>query len=301
MSEHVLLIGHGTVEDLDDLPAFLDIIRRGRPTPPDVVDEVRRRYQAIGGRSPLLDISRAQAAALSALLGKPVHLAMRLWRPFVKDVFSDILKTDCTELSAVALAPYSASVYTAEVARVAAEARARGETVPRLLGAGNWGLSPSLVRAFADVLRRALENLPEDRRATAHVVFTAHSLPMFVIRGGDPYADEVAATAGAVVAACALPNPHRLAFQSQGMSADPWLGPDLRAAFTEVAGKGGRDVIVCPIGFLSDHIEILYDLDVEAQAIASELELTLTRTDSLNAAPALVDALAEAAKSAHPL
>lgn len=301
MNEHVLLIGHGTVEDLDDLAPFLDKIRRGRPTPPELLAEVRRRYEAIGGRSPLLTISRAQAAALSKKRATPVHVAMRLWRPFVKDVFAEIIRQGCTDLRVVALAPYSASVYTSEVGRLAAEAKSRGEAVPRLFAAGNWGLAPSLVRGFAGVLEQALLCLDEARRARAHVLFTAHSLPLFVVRSGDRYADEVAATAAAVVAACALSNPHRVAFQSQGMTSEPWLGPDLREAFAAIVSEGGSDVVVCPIGFLTDHVEILYDLDIEARTIARELGLSMTRTESLNASPALTNALSEAVDAAVPL
>jgi ferrochelatase len=300
-TDDVLLVGHGTLEDLDDLPAFLSNIRRGRPTPPELVAEVRRRYQAIGGKSPLLEISRMQAAALAEKLGRKVHLAMRLWHPYASDVVRELVAKGVRELSVVALAPYSAGIYAGDVARFLSEQRATGVAVPLLRGAPNWGLAPSLVRGFVEALTASLARLPPERRAAAHVLFTAHSLPVAVLRQGDPYETEVLATARAVASEAGLANPHRVAFQSQGMTQDPWLGPDLRSSFAAIAAAGARDLVVCPIGFLTDHIEILYDLDIEAAALARELGLSFTRTESLNASATLVTALAEAVGMASPL
>jgi ferrochelatase len=291
---HVLLLGHGTVENLDDLPPFLANIRRGRPATPELLREIRRRYETIGG-SPLLRISRELAQNLESKTGQRVHLAMRFWRPFAKDVLREASDAGCTSLAVVPLAPYSGHVYGGEMQRLAQEQRSSGPPPPELRCADNWGQEPHLVEGFAAALGRALGSLPDDRREAAHVIFTAHSLPLAIVEKGDPYSSEVQATAAAVATSVGLANSWRVVYQSQGATPDPWLGPDVRESLSEVAQAGAKDVIVCPIGFLGDHVEILYDLDVEAKEIAASLGLTLARTDSLNASPALVDALAAVA------
>jgi ferrochelatase len=288
----VLLLGHGTVENLDDLPPFLVNIRRGRPAPPALVAEIRRRYDAIGG-SPLLRISRELAQAVERAAGVRVHLAMRFWHPFAKDVLRETGGSPALRM--VPLAPYSGPIYAAEMRALADTARAEGHAVPELSCAPSWGTEPLLLDAFADRLRETLGTLPAARRNAAQVFFTAHSLPMGVIRGGDPYPNEVRAAAEAVAARAKLENPWRVVYQSQGATADPWLGPTVRESLLEIAAEGAKDVVFSPIGFLSDHIEILYDLDVEARAEAEQAGLAYARTESLNASPDLVAAIAAVA------
>jgi ferrochelatase len=295
----VLLFGHGTVENLDDLPGFLSNIRRGRPSPPELVQEIRRRYEAIGG-SPLLAISRALAREVEARLATRVHVAMRFWHPFAKDVLAEITGSGCRELAVVPLAPYSGHVYAGEMQRVADELGQSGAAPPRLRCAPNWGAEPLLVGAFAASLVEALARLPAGRRDAAHVLFTAHSLPLAVVKQGDPYPGVVRATAEAVAARAGLTNPWRVVYQSQGATADPWLGPDVRESLAAVAKEGAADVVFCPIGFLSDHIEILYDLDIEAKAQAEQAGLGFSRTASLNRSPALADAIAAVARRLAP-
>jgi ferrochelatase len=294
-SAEVLLFGHGTVENLDDLPAFLSNIRRGRPSPPELVRELRHRYEAIGG-SPLLGISRDLAREVEARLQTRVYVAMRFWHPFAKDVLAEIASSGCRALSVVPLAPYSGHVYAGEIQRVAGELAASGQATPTLSCAPNWGKEPLLVDAFAAALRDALARIPEPRRAAAHVMFTAHSLPLAVVRQGDPYPGEVRATAEAVAARAGITNPWRVVYQSQGATADPWLGPDIRESLDDIARLGASDVVACPIGFLSDHIEILYDLDIEAKSQAEKVGLSFARTASLNSSPALADAIAAVAR-----
>jgi len=292
--EAVLLLGHGTVEDLDDLPPFLSNIRRGRPSPPELVAEIRRRHQAIGG-SPLLRISRELAQNLAQKMGSSVHLAMRFWHPFAKDVLGEIASAGCDVLRVVPLAPYSGHVYAGEMQRVAEDLRASGVMPPALRCAPNWGAETLLLDAFAAALLEALARLPETRRSAAHVFFTAHSLPLAVVRQGDPYADEVQKAAEAIAARAAITNPWRVVYQSQGATPDPWLGPNVRESLRDIAEHPAKDVVFCPIGFLSDHIEILYDLDIEAKALAEKAGIAYARTASLNASPRMVDAIAAVA------
>ncbi len=294
----VLLVGHGTVDDLDDLPAFLAAIRRGHPPPPDLAAEIRRRYEAIGGKSPLLSISQELANKLEARLGRPVRLAMRLWRPYPKEVLASLAELGVRRVVVVALAQHSAHVYTEAVKKAAAELAASGGPELEIDGAPNWGRSAALTRAFARAVLDAIADLgrPAADRALL-LLFTAHSLPLSVIRGGDPYEGEVRASAADVAAALGEACPaHALAFQSQGLGAGEWLGPDLVTSLDRAKAEGRSHVLVAPIGFLADHVEILYDLDIEAAALAKERGLTLSRTRSLNASDGLVDALAEVAR-----
>jgi protoporphyrin/coproporphyrin ferrochelatase len=290
----VLLIAHGTVEGLDDLPAFLTGIRRGHAAPPALVAEVRRRYEAIGGRSPLLSICQEVAKKLEARLGVRVRLAMRLWKPYPKEVLAELMDEGTTRVVVVPLAQHSAHVYAESVESAAKTLASEGRPLVTLLAAKNWGQTPLLTRAFAAEVRRSLGELAEPVRNKTLLLFTAHSLPIAAVRAGDPYEKEVLASALAIATelGSAAP-PYAVAFQSQGMGGGEWLGPDLPSALDAARAAGHGHVLVAPIGFLADHVEVLYDLDIEAQGLAGDRGLTLSRTRSLNDSPALIDALLE--------
>ncbi|HZU84504.1 MAG TPA: ferrochelatase [Polyangiaceae bacterium] len=294
----VLLVSHGTVDDLADLPAFLANVRRGRPPGPELVAELSRRYQAIGGRSPLNDVNAELAAKLARELGVPVRWSNRLWRPYVRDVLSSMAQAGATRVAVVPLAQHSAHVYE-EDARRAAEGLGLD-----LVCAANWGRHPGLCAAFVDRVTAALRPLGDPSRGT--VILTAHSLPRAVVLRGDPYESEVRAAAAAVSDALARrvgDVRSVVAFQSQGASGrgadgEPveWLGPDLAAALDEAAARGDRWVVLAPIGFLADHVEILYDLDIEARSMAGRRHLVYARAASLNADDDLVAVLADVAR-----
>lgn len=273
-------MAHGTVTDLDDLPEFLSRIRRGRPASEKLVAELRRRYAAIGG-SPLLDITRAQAKALEARLGLPVLVGMRLWRPTLEAAISEAQRRRIERLCVLPLAPFSVQVY----AEAADRARAQlGGDTPELLHVDPWNCAPELIVAHARSIAGTL-GVASD---TA-LVLTAHSLPERAIAGGDPYAALVRASADAIGAA--LGRAYRLAYQSQGADGGAWLGPDLDTTLTELAREGAREVVVAPFGFLADHVETLYDLDVEAQRRARSLGLEMRRVPALNSDAGLIAAL----------
>ena len=179
-----------------------------------------------------------------------MHLAMRFWHPFAKDVLREISNEGCRVLKVVPLAPYSGHVYGGEMQRLAEAQRTSGSPPPELVCAPNWGQEPLLVEAFARSLGAALARLPAPRRSAAHVLFTAHSLPVAIVEKGDPYPREVEATAKTVADLAKLTNPWRVVYQSQGATPDPWLGPDVRHSLTDVARQGAKDVVLCPFGFL---------------------------------------------------
>lgn len=287
MPTAVLLSCHGTVDQVDDLPAFLANIRRGRPTPDAILAEVRRRFEAIGG-SPLMRITLDQAAALSSRLGIPVRVAGRLWPPYAVDVATDLVRDGITTLISLPLAPQSVDIYHADV-RKAALAHPEIE----LRCAPAWGLEPRLIAAFAEVIDQGLARFSEPLRAKVPVILSAHSLPRRVVLAGDPYEREFLAMARAVGDdLSSRGNPVHVAFQSQGMDGGDWLGPDLATVFATIAASGARSALIAAIGFVADHVETLYDLDIEAPTIAARAGIDhLGRAPSLNARPAFIDAL----------
>jgi protoporphyrin/coproporphyrin ferrochelatase len=278
----VLLVAHGTVENLDDLAAFVQRIRHGRPAPPGLVEELRRRYEAIGGSSPLLQTTRQQAQALAKRLEAPVLVAMRLWDPGVEHALHGAAALGLSRMVLIALAPFSQHVYWDAAVKTAAAAKSSVQLVP----SAPYAEEPEFVAAQVDLLER---HAP----ASAAVVLSAHSLPRIAIERGDPYAHLVEASARAISER--LGRPARLCYQSQGADGGDWLGPSVRETLTALAAEGQREVAWAPFGFLADHVETLYDLDVEARAIAQELSLSLVRVPALNLHPGLIGALSAVA------
>jgi|HubBroStandDraft_1064217.scaffolds.fasta_scaffold09372_2 ferrochelatase len=297
MTDAVLLVSHGSVDDLDDLPAFVTNVRRGSAPRPEIVQELRRRYEAIGGTSPLNAIVADVARKLERGLGVTVAWANRLFRPYVHDVVLRLAQDGVTRIALVPLAQHSAHVY-AEDARRAVEG-----TGITLACAKNWGQDPGLCMAYASRIAGVLEPLA----AGTSIVMTAHSLPRSVIDAGDPYEREVRAAAEAVGGLLrsrfGRDEPFTVAFQSQAMTPPgpsaptvEWLGPDLQASLDDAARRGARRVVFAPIGFLADHVEILYDLDIEARHLAEARGLSYARVPSLNADGDLIDVLASLAR-----
>lgn len=287
MTDAVLLVGHGTVDQPSEIPEFLSRIRMGRPVSPELIHEITTRYQHIGG-SPLLRTSRAQAAALQQRLGVPCRVAMRMWHPLIADVVEQSRQQGLRELLVLPLAPYSVAVYHQATQRALVERNLSDVT---LRSVAAWGSHPKLVDAWCRKIRPVLSEDPQTQ-----LVLTAHSLPSVVIRSGDRYQEEVSQSAAAIAAA--LGTSHHLAFQSQGADGGDWIGPTLLETLTRLADEGARRVVVAPIGFLSDHVETLYDLDVEAKAQAEGLGLRWSRVTALNEDAALIDALEAVARSA---
>ena len=286
MSAGVLLLAHGTPESLAEMPEYLRLVRGGREPSAELVEEMRHNYAAIGGRSPLTDITRAQAAALQRALddGTRVFVGMRNWKPFIADALREAAAAGVTRLVALPLAPQYSTLSVGKY-KDAVE-RARPE-VMAVRFVDSWHDHPGLLGAFAEKVRAA--GAPG---AWDEVVFTAHSLPERVAREGDPYPGQVAGTARGVASRAGLGR-YRQAYQSAGRTPEPWLGPSLEQTLGEIAREGARRVLVAPIGFVCDHTEVLFDIDVQAQAAARAQGLTLDRIESLNTSPAFVGALAD--------
>lgn len=291
MTSAVLLTCHGTVDDVADIPAFVAKIRRGRPAPAEVLHEVRRRFELIGG-SPLMQISHAQAEALEARLGVPVRAAGRLWSPYPREVIAPL--EGVKRVISLPLAPQSVHIYhrfaTEDLAELPVEVRC----------APPYGLEPMLVAAFARAIVEARDQLPAGAPTTT--VLSAHSLPTRVVQAGDPYQRDFESMAEAVKSELARDHGFdaatiRVAYQSQGMDGGDWLGPALPEVFAEARSTGSEALLVAPIGFVAEHVETLYDIDVEAKAVAEDLGFSaFTRMPAMNARVDFIDALEAVAR-----
>jgi ferrochelatase len=284
----VLLVAHGTVSKLEDIPGFLSRIRGGRPVSDSLVAEVRRRYQLIG-KSPLLDVTRAQAAALEQRLGIPVLVGMRLWDPSIEDALDEAARRGVRRLVMIALAPFSVHVYWQALLRAKDAVFSNGRVPPTLLRVEPWGTQTQFVRAHADLIAK---HVPAD----VPLILTAHSLPSVAIRNGDPYLTQVSESAAAI--AGVLGRDYELAFQSQGADGGDWLGPDLNTVLVGLREEGATEVALAPFGFLAEHVETLYDLDIEAKELAESLGLSLLRVPAIGLADGLIDALEKLAQDA---
>jgi ferrochelatase len=293
-SDAVLLMAYGTPTRPADIAPYYAHIRGGREPAPEQVARLAARYEAIGGTSPLLAITQEAARRLGERIGLPVYVGMKHWHPFIDAAVSQMHVDGVRRAVAITLAPHysrmSVGAYI-KTAETAAE-RAGG---PRLRCVESWHLHPRLIDALAERVRRAVARLGAPDQTL--VLFTAHSLPKRIMEWGDPYAGQLVESSRAVAAAAGIMR-WSFAFQSASATGEAWLGPDVLEALRDLHGKAVRDIVICPIGFVADHLEILYDLDVEARDLARSLGIRLARTESLNADEAFVDVLAAIARDA---
>ena len=301
----LLVMAYGGPESLDDVGPYLQDIRGGRPTPQALVEEIRERYRRIGGSSPLRGITEAQAAALGRELGErgvavAVAVGMRHWHPRIATAVGLLAKQGVTSAVGLALAPHysrrSVGAYQEQV-------RAAVTSLPQTLRFGfvsHFGDHPRLVAAVARDLCRVRESLHD--AAAARVLFSAHSLPAEWVSGGDPYPGQLRSSAEAVAGAAGLePSQWRLCYQSAGARPGTWLGPSLEEEVRSAAADGVREVTAVPFGFVADHVEILFDIDIELRELGESLGVTVSRTPSLGTHPELIAALADRVQDAAAL
>lgn len=285
----VLLVAYGSPRGLDEVEPYLNDVRGGRPTPREIVVEVQRRYVAIGGHSPLLERTEAQAAALGrALGGPPVYVGMRHWHPYITDVLARMHDDGQERVVALALAPHFSRLSVGAYRRAIEASRGPLEVVM----VREWFDHPGFLDAVADRVREGFASFERGVREDVALVFTAHSLPRRILEDNDPYPDQLRASMTGVLERIGRTEA-RFAYQSAGQSSEPWLGPDAADVLRELAGTGRRDILVCPIGFVSDHLEVLYDVDIELRGVARGLGIRLERTGSLNDHPTFIASLAD--------
>ncbi|MBA3348199.1 MAG: ferrochelatase [Actinobacteria bacterium] len=282
MSTAVVLMAYGSPDRLEDVPAYYADIRDGRPIRPELLEDLVARYRALGigaePVSPLNAVTEATRAALEAELELPVFTGMRHWTPRIAEAVEAALAGGAETIVGLVLAPHYSSMSIAKYGALLEEAvagRAELHFVER------WGDEPGFVELLAGRIRGTY----------AHVVFTAHSLPARIVEEGDPYADELLQTARLVAGLAGIVD-WSFSFQSESPTGEPWLGPDILDHLNALAADGETEILVCPVGFVSDHLEIRWDIDVEAVERATELGLTLERIEMPNADPAFVAVLA---------
>ena len=290
MQPAVLLLAHGSPDSVDEVPEFLLNVTNGRPVPVQVIEEVKLRYSSIG-RSPLTALTLKQGELLSRELGTPVYVGMRNWKPYIADIVASMEADQVSRAVVICLAPQNSRT------SVGLYRAALGNGLPfRFEFIDSWHDHPLLIKAFAEKLRKAREDASRELGTELPVIFTAHSVPQRTIAEGDPYEKQSRETAALVAREAPLsPDAWRFAFQSQGMSGGTWLGPTVEDTILELKKAGYRGVFVQPIGFLCDHVEVLYDIDIGFRQFAEKQGLRLWRAESLNDSPLLIAALADLA------
>jgi protoporphyrin/coproporphyrin ferrochelatase len=279
MSDAVVLMAYGSPATAEDIRPYLDDIRAGRPVSDEAVAELAERYRRIGGRSPLDEVTEAQRSALERELGIPVFVGMKHWRPRIAEAVERALAGGATRLIGVVLAPHFSRLSVGEYReRLEAALDDRAE----LMLVESWHDDP----AFVDVVTSRVQG------TDSWVVFTAHSLPERILADGDPYREQLLETSRLVAERAGLGERWSFAFQSASPTGEPWLGPDILDELERLHGEDLGKVLVAPVGFVSDHLEILWDLEIEAREKAAELGLELERMASLNDDPAFIAALA---------
>jgi len=280
VSDAVILMAYGSPATADDIRPYFEDIRGGRPVSDEAVAGLAERYRRIGGRSPLDELTEAQREALEQELGVPVFVGMKHWRPRIAEAVERALDGGATRLIGVVLAPHYSRMSVGEY-RERLEAALDGRDAELVL-IESWHDDDAFVEVVADRVCGA----------DAWVVFTAHSLPERILSMGDPYKAQLLETAALVAEASGLGDRWSFSFQSESPTGEPWLGPDILDHLTALHEQGVDDVLICPIGFVSDHLEIRWDLDVEAKELAQELGLGLDRIEMPNDDPAFLEVLA---------
>jgi protoporphyrin/coproporphyrin ferrochelatase len=290
MSAAVVLMAYGSPERLEDVPAYYSDIRGGRPIAPELLDDLVERYRRLGvggvNGSPLNAITEETRAALEKELGLPVHTGMKHWRPRIAEAVDAALSGGASIIVGLVLAPHYSRLSIGDYRRRMEEALAgRAE----LVFVESWHDDQGFVELLAERVRGA----------RGHVVFTAHSLPARILEEGDPYHDQLLETSALVAAEAGLVD-WSFSYQSESPTGEPWLGPDILDHLTDLHQRGVRDVLVCPVGFVADHLEIRWDIDTEAVERANELGMKLERIEMPNANPAFIGVLSGLVRTVVP-
>jgi ferrochelatase len=299
----VMLVAFGGPTAPGEVRPFLDVVSRGRPLPRERLDEVAHHYERMpGGRSPLNDLTAAQARALAAALQRdglslPVFVGMRNWHPFVKDTLADMTARGVRRVFAIILSPLRTEASWQRYMDDVAEARATVTGAPHVVFAPSWSRHPRFIGAVTERARAALDGVAADRRPWTPLVFTGHSVPVAMAQTS-PYVDDLTDAARAVTTALDHPR-WSIAYQSRsGSPRDAWLEPDVNDVIRSLAADGEKEAVVVPVGFVCDHVEVLYDLDIEARGVAAALGLSLHRAATVNDHPQFIAMLADLVRAA---
>lgn len=299
----VLLMAYGGPNSLADLPGYLADIRSGRPTTQAVLKEMTHNYELIGGKSPLLEMTKRQAAALQERLGDDykVYIGMRHWSPWIEDTVRLMLDENIKQAVAIVLAPHYSMLSIAKYQeRLKAGLEMFGGDM-QVSYVDSYNTAPKYIQAMVNRVHEGISRWPQSEQADVHVVLSAHSLPTRILKMGDKYQDQLFETAELIAKGANLSREQwSWSYQSAGRSAEPWLGPQIENYIVELASKGIRNIVSVPIGFTSDHVEMLFDIDIKAQAVAREHNIRLERPPALNDDPLYIEALYDLVQEYQP-
>jgi len=294
-------MAHGAPESLDDISPYLQNIMKGRPLSQKILDQIKERYDLVGGKSPLLEITRQQASALEKCLNKgkdhfQVYIGMRHWHPFIHDTIKQIKTGRPDQLVAISLAPQYSNLSVGVYIQTLEKALVESSLQIPVRMVKSWHNHPKLLDAFGQKISEVLQDYKAATRPSVQLLFTAHSLPAQVLFDEDPYPKEVKATVSGILKRLGPDHSSQnwhFAYQSRGFRPGKWLGPDVEEVIGDLGEAGRSDLLVAPIGFVSDHVEILYDVDILYKGLAATQGISLRRTASLNTSPHFIDALAD--------
>ena len=299
----VLLMAYGTPRNLDEVEPYYRDVRGGRPVSPEAVEELKDRYRAVGGKTPLLEITRSTASLLERRLNRDgangswrVYVGMKHWYPYVSEAIEEIGSDGVDELVALVLAPHFSGMSIAQYRERVESALETLDSGPATRVVESWHANPRFIGFIAQRITDKLARLGVDADSGVEVLFTAHSLPTSILDHGDPYPDELMESARAVASAAGVGS-WRFAYQSAGKTGMSWLGPDILDSIGEIAAEGKKSILVVPFGFVCDHLEILFDVDIEAMEAATALGIELARIDMPNDSPGFIEALFDVATS----
>jgi ferrochelatase len=298
----VLLLAHGSPDKPEEVPEFLRAVTSGRPVPEALIQEVEHRYalmfEKTAGASPLTRITLRQGELLAQELGLPVYVGMRNWKPWIADVRAQMQRDGITHAITICLAPQNSRTSVGLYRKALMGEQGAPTTLFTVDFVESWHDQPQLIAGFAERLKAALALAEKHHGSEPAVIFTAHSVPERTILDGDPYSTQAKQTAELVAQAVGLVDgAWWFAFQSQGMSGGPWLGPTVEDTITGLKELGHSGVLLQPIGFVCDHVEVLYDIDIAFKKFAAGHRVKLWRAESLNESPRLIAALAELVRS----
>lgn len=289
----LLVMAYGGPDNIDEVEPYLLDVRGYRPTAPEIIHEVRERYREIGGRSPILEQTWEQAHALEAALNKngqqfKAFVGMKHWHPYIKDTLAEMQAQGIEKTVGLVMAPHYSKMSIEGYFKKIDEAESPVQVAP----IKDWHLLPGYIDALVKRVCGALERFPADVRSRVPVIFSAHSLPERILEWNDPYPDQLRETVEAVMQHLG-DQPHVFAFQSAAISTEPWLGPDVSVLIERYAKEGQKNIISCPIGFVCEHVEVLYDIDIVYQKLARSLGVRLERIEMVHTSPQMMTGLAE--------
>jgi ferrochelatase len=294
----VLLMAMGGPDCLENVEPFLLDVRGGRATPPELIAEVKARYRATGGKSPAVKTTFNVASKLESRLNETghglyrVYVGFRHWHPFIRETLSQLLLDDPEHIIGFCMAPQQSSMSTGAYRKKVEEAQGLSGDHRSVTYVGSWNCHPKLIAAIVNNIQEGLSKFPQDVRRAVTILFTAHSLPERIVAMNDPYPEEVKGTVAAV-SRFLDGQPSSFAYQSQGRSAERWLRPTVEETIDQLARSGQRNVLVAPIGFLSDHVETLYDIDIELKQVAAGRGIRLERIAMLNDSSPFIETLVD--------